>query len=832
MNIDQAIHKLTELISTYGQLRLHDANEADTRRKVIDAIITEVLGWLPADINYEEHVDDSDGVKYADYIIRTLTTGIIIEAKRAGIDFELPNNRKTGQLSGFLSAGSVGSAIKQASAYTIQKRLGFSVVTNGSAWIVFCANRTDGIDVNQSYAVIFRSLEDIRERFVEFWNLLSRQRVTEGCLENHFLRGSDIKLSNRLIGVINNAGFKVGRSQFYHAIESAVAKALTDEAILDDTTALEKCYVSDAERTKYDSRLRLHLPNRKPELDRKTLRPQLSTGDLRKLNSEISEAKPALPQFLLLLGSVGAGKTTFLHHFWKVSATKNNTKPVIWIYIDFKAATPSIDPRRFIYNSLLSFIEKDTTHSLGDWDQTIKHAYHDKIDALKRGPMSLLFKTDEKAFSQRISEIVMKDHDEVEPYVEKLLAHTAKKIPIYLAIDNVDQLDSEELCSKIFLEAQSCARQLRCNIIISLRDSTYFRHRNTPIFDAFEVDTVYIDPPSVLPVISRRFAYAKQLLNGQKANITTQRGEHFSIGNVADLFDVIGKSVLEDPCGTMVETLAGGNIRRALSLTREFLASNHASTDRVLYDFAAGRPSYFPSHEFFKGAVYGQRAHYREEESLLLNIFDSKIGSREVQLLRVSIVRQLVAQAESGAGMGLIYGSTAEDLIHLGINIELTHKVISDLITGGFIATKDGQPLAERSTLVATRLGGYAIRHLCFEFAYLEACSIDSSVYDAPAWGELCNTSREIDESNGMERLRLRFRRINTFLDYLHGAELIWLTALNRHRITSLSADAFIHVIVKPEFTNRFENQVVPSAQKAFRERKERIQSLRATSNE
>jgi hypothetical protein len=117
MDIDTGIGKITKLIEQYGRLNLHDANEAETRRKVIDEIITKVLGWQPDDIKYEERVSEDKSTEFADYVIQTATTKLVVEAKKAGKAFEIPQNRKSGVLSGFLSVGEIGETIRQARDY-------------------------------------------------------------------------------------------------------------------------------------------------------------------------------------------------------------------------------------------------------------------------------------------------------------------------------------------------------------------------------------------------------------------------------------------------------------------------------------------------------------------------------------------------------------------------------------------------------------------------------------------------------------------------------------------------------------------------------------------
>ena len=93
-----------------------------------------------------------------------------------------------GKLGGWLSSGAIGEAIRQARDYCRRNGIQFAVVTNGSAWIAFPAVRIDGVPFEETQARVFRSISDIEERFVEFWELLSRQRVIEGNLENDVLR--------------------------------------------------------------------------------------------------------------------------------------------------------------------------------------------------------------------------------------------------------------------------------------------------------------------------------------------------------------------------------------------------------------------------------------------------------------------------------------------------------------------------------------------------------------------------------------------------------------------------------------------------------------------
>ena len=87
----------TEILSAYAHLHLHAANEAETRLKIIDQVLFQVLGWTHADVNVEERVGEDGRTKFADYVLRTGMTAIVVEAKRWG--WHLPTFQTLGECS-------------------------------------------------------------------------------------------------------------------------------------------------------------------------------------------------------------------------------------------------------------------------------------------------------------------------------------------------------------------------------------------------------------------------------------------------------------------------------------------------------------------------------------------------------------------------------------------------------------------------------------------------------------------------------------------------------------------------------------------------------------
>lgn len=126
---------IKELLERGSSLMLHGANEAETRKKLIDRIVEDVLDWNDLDIAYEERVSEDGHTTFSDYVIRTADTSILIEAKRIGITFNTIPEQKKVKLSGSIMQGKTGEAIKQARNYCRKKSIPFAVVTNGYQWI-------------------------------------------------------------------------------------------------------------------------------------------------------------------------------------------------------------------------------------------------------------------------------------------------------------------------------------------------------------------------------------------------------------------------------------------------------------------------------------------------------------------------------------------------------------------------------------------------------------------------------------------------------------------------------------------------------------------------
>jgi len=231
-----------EIVAQYDHLKLHGANEANTRLKVINDVLYGVLGWTHSDISVEHRVSQDGKTTWADYVLRTGMTPIVLEAKKAGAAFtDLPDARRV-QLRGKFVQGETGAAIIQARDYARKLGIPFAIVTNGNAWIVFPATRVDQVTFEESSAIIFSSLKSaLQDDYAEFYDLLSRQAVINGSLENELLGRIENQIEDRRLNRFFTTNFsKISRHSLFPLIEDAVATAFTEDIVNADSGLLEK----------------------------------------------------------------------------------------------------------------------------------------------------------------------------------------------------------------------------------------------------------------------------------------------------------------------------------------------------------------------------------------------------------------------------------------------------------------------------------------------------------------------------------------------------------------------------------------------------------------
>jgi predicted type IV restriction endonuclease len=142
-SIDAAFERLVKLEAELRASLFVGQNESDTRLKVLDRMLFEVLGWKHEPVLTEPHTISG----FLDYLLTVgeLRGAMVIEAKKVG---KLAPATKSNDLMYVALSGPVVkplmNGIKQAMTYAMEKGVAVAAVTDGNTWLFFRASRTDG----------------------------------------------------------------------------------------------------------------------------------------------------------------------------------------------------------------------------------------------------------------------------------------------------------------------------------------------------------------------------------------------------------------------------------------------------------------------------------------------------------------------------------------------------------------------------------------------------------------------------------------------------------------------------------------------------------------
>ena len=520
--------------------------------------------------------------------------------------------------------------------------------------------------------------------------------------------------------------------------------------------------------------LKMHLADPKAENIRpaRRLRTGRKHGPLEQLVEGTPPAYP--PPVTLIIGPVGAGKSTYLAHFERVAAADLlREKQAHWIYVDYEKMGISGSPRDFLYQELMRYINADHPSNPTDFKAVIEPAYRDDIASLAKGPLAPIRNQEDK-FNQKISEFIETDYNRVEPYVDKVFSYMASTNLAVVVLDNVDLYENDQLESAVFSEGLAFSKRVHCHVIVCIRDTTFVRHRTGSIFDAYELRKLWLDPPPFRRVLSARLEYSKKILENKRARIPTEGGANLDVPDLGLFFEVVQRSILDGEPGHFVDAVADTNIRKGLTLVTNFLTSGHIQADKALSLFLSGgdRRFHFPFHEVFKGGMLGQWRHFKEDRTDCVNLFDARVGARRLRLLRLHLLKYLMLKARRRDSLEVPLQELVDHWGVLGAAGDTVENLVLFLRRENLIRHVSVSPDRSQGTVAITRSGGYYVNRLCLRFVYVEECMHDTAIDEEITWNRLSEISYAVESENSVQkRMQLREERLELFTSYLVGLE-------------------------------------------------------------
>lgn len=297
-------------------------------------------------------------------------------------------------------------------------------------------------------------------------------------------------------------------------------------------------------------------------------------------------------QILLLIGSVGAGKSTFVDYLSLVALPEQIRERTVWVRINLNDAPLALD---VAYGWTARAIRDGLRGVFADIDfdelATLEKVFASELNALKKGPLALLGRKSAEAQTRLADRLVELQSDALT--MGKAMARFvcgSRRLLLVIVLDNCDKRTRDEQLT-MFQLAHWVQNEFRCLIVLPLRDVTYDLHRHDPPLDTALKQFVFrIEPPQFSDVLQARVSLALREMSHDAATASTlsyqlpngMRVTYPAEDQALYLASILRSLYAHDRFVRQVMTgLAGRDVRLALGIFLEFCLSGHIGEDEI-----------------------------------------------------------------------------------------------------------------------------------------------------------------------------------------------------------------------------------------------------------
>jgi len=789
-NIDESKKGFELFKNVINTFIAEDLNESDTRSKLIDFLLKDVLGWLEQDIKREGRLS----LGYFDYQISAPGVNFIVEAKRNFRDFVIPKNHRRAKVRTLYHENE--NLFKQIRSYAIDIGLQYGVLTNGHQFIFAKLFNTDGKNWLDNECLIFNSIGDIENRYIEFYENISKFSLVNN---GGFIFDFPVKdfESNTLISTLIDRDKELVRNslsaKLTPIIDRIFGEIFSDESDT-DSEFIEKCFVENSETKKNRDEIDRLFADRAPQLTNvvravnlESIRTQIS-DEIR--TDEINVRNLTPPKPIVIVGSKGAGKTTFINHLFK-STTNESLDNHLIVYLDlrtffdsYKSFDPANIAKQIIEKTLDAYPELEL-HSfkvliriyikqIKENDESIW--LHDKSSNLD-GYQTKLSKFLEESKADYVKHL---------EYLNKYLVKERRK-RIIVILDNADQYSSE-IQEKVFLFSHSLAKSSYCGTVISLREGYYYKWRYSPPFDAYESNVYHITAPKYSEVLLKRINYTLETLNlegisrgendkGFRIELPNQSVIEFMSGLKDSLFTELNRDLLD-----YLDFTTYPNIREGLKVFKQFLISGHTNvSDYIIRERFKPpdikNPQVIPIFEFVKAIGLHNKLYFNSEFSIVHNLFIPPSGSND-HFINFYVLKDLndFLESKGSANRYILSNSIIEKFVDLGYRANAIVNSLTRLLKMNLLDTDeqlsdvDWSSIPKSLNIGITSKGFYYYKELCTRFHYLNLVLQDTPIFEK-SYFEKIRGNFPLSDENGKRNLEQRLDIVKLFIEYLKDQE-------------------------------------------------------------
>jgi GTPase SAR1 family protein len=466
---------------------------------------------------------------------------------------------------------------------------------------------------------------------------------------------------------------------------------------------IDRAYVTSDEIGRYEGVLETYLKDRGAQIAGNLLRTiETTKHQATGISSEVEKFAtnpPFYSRVQLIVGAVGAGKSTFVRRYYRRLISKEVKERTRWAFLNFNVLPPNEDMQKWIAAQFISSFAEVNNLDVYDLEQ-IEKIFGHELNRFERGANKPLKVIDYPEFARRRASYLAELTNNPTEFAKCVARHYSgeKGFGIVIVFDNVDKR-SRDLQLAIFEAAQWFKDLTRALVLINLRDSTFEAHRDEPPLDAFaNAINFYIQPPRFAQVIRKRLELVLEVLpsevapqqeyalsSGYKIHYPASRLGGFLMTIYLSLFDQRSFQV-----ASALEALVAKDVRRALGMFADILVSPHIPTSQITGIMLTGGESRIQEFRIIRSLMRQRYKFYNGRSSYIRNIMDADPAqNRPSNLLYADILEYLIRNRKTRIDFAqegyATVGTLKKKLGSAGYDEEDVFAAITTLVEWGLI---------------------------------------------------------------------------------------------------------------------------------------------------
>ncbi|MEO8919205.1 MAG: RNA-binding protein [Polyangiaceae bacterium] len=546
-----------------------------------------------------------------------------------------------------------------------------------------------------------------------------------------------------LIGGESARNEEIQHNSFGEEIALRFRRLFNPTTLDDRVRVVKEAYITSKRREKYVEPIDRLIRGATPRTI-SHVKPIEDSSKPRELTDVLSRGTELEKQIVLLVGSVGSGKSTFVDYLQHVALSAELRAATLWVRVDLNRGPLN---KELAYQWLSGLILDQLRLSNPDEDfdelESLERVFGPELRTFKKGPLKLL---DESSADYRVrlaDELtrLVRDQLKFAQCLARYLCSPTSKL-LVIVLDNCDKRTRDEQLL-MFEIANWVQEQFRCLTLLPIRDVTYDAHRNEPPLDTALKDLVLrIEPPLFHRVLQGRVRLALKELDVGKGrrqfDLPNGIRVDYPASDMGMYLACILRSLFEYDTflRRILSSLAGRDVRKALELFLDFCSSGHIGADEILKIRAHEGEHVLPFHVVANVLLRMDRRFYDGTRSHLLNVFqcspEDPLPDHFVRFEVLSWLWRRVRERGPSGQMG--YFRTSELVSAMsqgGHDADRVRKELRVLLQRGCIVAEHQRldSLAD-DDLVAVSASGSVHLELARGELYLAACAEDTWLSD------------------------------------------------------------------------------------------------------